>query len=177
MHPGQTPAWRGYASRADIDLIQKLFVKAKHWRIANIDYNLEKLLENCEKAPFVASQLSKHCLYSRFPKKDNQLHTLVLKRCGHSFALPIIKTKCASNTFINRTFFKYVLHIQYSCKYVYNIVFCRLCIIVTYILMIYVLLLMHFCNCERLSDQLNNFFTYLFTFGTIFWLKLLNASQ
>ena len=69
--------------------------------IVNTDYNLEELLDNCDKALFVASQSSMHCLYSRFPKKDNQLHTMVLRHRGHNFALPIIKTKCASNTFIN----------------------------------------------------------------------------
>ena len=106
-HPGQTPAWRWYASRADIDLIQKLFVKARRWGTVNTDYNLEEFLDNCDKALFVASQSSKHCFYSRFPK-DNQLLTMVLRRCGHNFALPIIKTKCASNTFINCTLFKYV---------------------------------------------------------------------
>ena len=96
-----------YASRADIDLIKKLFVKARRWGIVNTDYKLEELLDNCHKALFVASQSSKHCLYSRFPK-DNQLLTMVLRLSGHNFALPIIKTKCASNTFINRTLFKYV---------------------------------------------------------------------
>ena len=55
-HPGQTPAWRGYASRADIDFIQKLFVKANALGNCNTDYNLEELLDNCVKALFVASQ-------------------------------------------------------------------------------------------------------------------------
>ena len=27
------PAWRGYSSRADIDLIQELFVKARRWEL------------------------------------------------------------------------------------------------------------------------------------------------
>ena len=30
------PPWRGYASSADIDLIQKLFVKARRWGIVII---------------------------------------------------------------------------------------------------------------------------------------------
>ena len=34
-HPGQTPAWRVCASRAHIELIQKLFVKAMRRRIVN----------------------------------------------------------------------------------------------------------------------------------------------
>ena len=79
-HPGQTPAWRAYASRADIDLIHKLFVKARRWGILNTECNLEELLDNCDKALFIVSQSSKHCLYSRFPKKDNQLLTMVLGR-------------------------------------------------------------------------------------------------
>ena len=87
MHPGQTPAWRGHASRADIDLIQKLFIKARRWGIVNTNYNLEELLDNCDKALVVASQSFKHCLYSHFPKKDNQLLTMVLRRRGHNFAL------------------------------------------------------------------------------------------
>ena len=82
-HPEQTLAWKGYASRADIDLIQKLFVKARHWGIVNRDYNLEEILDNCDKALFVASQSSKNCLYSRFRKKDNKLLTIVLRRRGH----------------------------------------------------------------------------------------------
>ena len=75
--------------------------------IVNTDYHLEKL-DKCDKALFVASQSSQHRVYSRFPKKDNQLQTMVLRRRGHNFALRIIKTKCASKTFINRTLFKYV---------------------------------------------------------------------
>ena len=98
---------RGYAFKPDIDLIQKLFVKARRWGIVNKDYNLEELLDNCDKALFVASQSSKHCLYSHF-SKDNQLHIMVLRCRGHNFALPIINTKCTSNTFINLTLFKYV---------------------------------------------------------------------
>ena len=84
------PGWRGYASRADIDFIQKLFVKARRWGIVNTDYNLEELPYNCDRALFVASQSSKHCLYRRFPKKDTQLHTIVLRRRGHNCALTII---------------------------------------------------------------------------------------
>ena len=100
-------AWRGYASRADIDLIQKQFVKARCWRIVNTEYNLQELLDNCDKAVFLAFQSSKHWLYSRIPKKDNQIHTII--RCHeHNFALPIIKTECANNSSINRTLFKYV---------------------------------------------------------------------
>ena len=82
----------------DIDLIQKLFVKAKRWAIVNTDYNLEELLDDCDKVLFVAPQSFKHCLYSRFPKKGNQLHTMVLRRRRHNSELPIIKTKCASNS-------------------------------------------------------------------------------
>ena len=78
------------------------------WGIVNTGYNLEELLDNCDKALIVASQSSKHCLYNRFPMKDNQLLTMVLRRRGHNFALPIIKTKCASNTFIHCTLLKYV---------------------------------------------------------------------
>ena len=70
----------------------------------NLQCNLEELLDNCDMALLVASQSSKHCFYSRFAKKDNQLHTMVLRRRGHNFALPIIKAKCAGNTFINHTF-------------------------------------------------------------------------
>ena len=54
-----------------------------------LDYNLEELLDNCDKALVVASQ-SKHCLYSRFLKKDNQLHTTALRRRGHNFTFLII---------------------------------------------------------------------------------------
>ena len=70
-HPEQTPAWRGYASGADIDLIQKLFVKARLWRIVNTN-NVEEL-DNCDKALFVASQSSKQCLYSRFSKEGQSI--------------------------------------------------------------------------------------------------------
>ena len=77
------------------DLIQILFVKARRWGIVNTDYNLE-LIDNFYKALCVASQSSKHWLYSRFPKKDIQLHTMVLRCCGHNFALPVIKTKYVS---------------------------------------------------------------------------------
>ena len=48
-HPGQTPACRGYETRADIDLIQIMIVKARRWGIVNTDYNLEELLDNCDK--------------------------------------------------------------------------------------------------------------------------------
>ena len=79
VYRADPPAWRGYTSRADIDFIQKLFyIPSKALGNVNTDYNLENLLGNCDKALFVASQSSKHCLYSRFSKKDNQLLTMVL---------------------------------------------------------------------------------------------------
>ena len=69
-------------------------------------------------------------LSSRFPKKDNQLHTLVLRRWrGQNCSFPIIKTKCrpTSNTFINRTLFVYMFNIfGIHVKMIIILSFCRL---------------------------------------------------
>ena len=49
------PAWRGYASRADIDLIQILLKQCDG--ILSLNYHLE-LLDNCDKALQLPSRLS-----------------------------------------------------------------------------------------------------------------------
>ena len=43
------PAWRGYLSAAEMASLQQLFAKAKRWNIVASNYEIDVLLDNCDR--------------------------------------------------------------------------------------------------------------------------------
>ena len=80
-----SPALSGYASANNIDSLQRVLIKAKRWRIVDIDYQLVDLFQNCDRLLFSAAQSSKHSLTHLFQVKQNHSHQMSLRPRGHNF--------------------------------------------------------------------------------------------
>ena len=46
------PAWRGNLSAGEMASLQQLFAKAKRWNIAASNYDIDVLLDNCDRTLF-----------------------------------------------------------------------------------------------------------------------------
>ena len=57
------PAWRGYLSAGEMASLQQLFakLKAKRWKIVASNYDIDVLLDNCDRTLFTSSLYITHC--------------------------------------------------------------------------------------------------------------------
>ena len=135
---------------------KKLSTSTCHQRPINIDLSPRSFRHRpVTKDPY------QHRPVTRGPYQHRSVSKILLTS---ACALPIIKSKGASNIFISRTLFNICLtYLVFICKYVYGILFYRLRTIVSHTLMFYVLLLIYFFSCDRLSHLLNKIPTYLLT--------------
>ena len=98
-------SWGGYAFSVDIENLQKLFVKAKRWRLVNVDYSLTDMLANGDKTLFKAEKCGKHCLKHWFTLNIKNVHRMSLHTHDHSFILPLLKFTLARNSIVNWSLF------------------------------------------------------------------------
>ena len=101
-------AWREYLSAGEMTSLQQLFVKSKRWNIVASNYDIDVLLDNCDRTLFISSLYIKHCLHHLFPNKRDRTHATTLRPRGHNYSLPRFQFLNARNSFINRLLYKYV---------------------------------------------------------------------
>ena len=99
------PAWRGYLSAGEMASLQQLFDKAKQWNIVASNYNIDVLLDNCDRTRFRSSLYITHCLHHLLPDKRNHTHAMTFRLSGHNYLLPRFKFLNARNSFINRSLY------------------------------------------------------------------------
>ena len=102
------PAWRGYLSTADTQLLQQHVDKAFRWKISNKKYIIEEIFDKCDFKLFKASLDETHCINHLYPAKKDHKHAMSLRPRGHNFPLPKLKYQSARMSFINRSLYKYV---------------------------------------------------------------------
>ena len=102
------PAWKGYLSAGEMVNLQQLFAKAKRWNIVASNYDIDVLLDNCDRTLFRSSLYITHCLRHLLPDKRDDTHAMPLRPRGHNYSLPRFKFLHARNSFINRLLYKYV---------------------------------------------------------------------
>ena len=68
---------RGYLSAGEMASLQLLFAKAKRWNIVASSYNIDVLLDNCDRTPFRSSLYITH-MHHLFPDKRDQTHAMTL---------------------------------------------------------------------------------------------------
>ena len=76
--------------------------KAKRWQNVLQDYNFVELLnlcELCDNALSGASLFHNHCLDRLYPV-EQQIHCIMLQRCKHNFATPVVGYQSAKNSFV-----------------------------------------------------------------------------
>ena len=88
--------------------LQQLFAKAKRWNIVASNYDIDVLLDNCDRTLFRSSLCITHCLHHLLPDKSDHTHTMTLRPRGHNYSLPRFKFLNARNSFINRSLYKYI---------------------------------------------------------------------
>ena len=102
------PAWRGYLSAGEIASLQQLFAKVTRWNIVASNYDIDVLLDNCDRILFRSSLYMTHCLHHLLPDKRDHTQAMTFRPRGHNFSLPRFKFLQARNSFINRSLYKNV---------------------------------------------------------------------
>ena len=102
------PAWRGYLTSSEINCLQHFLDKAKLWNITASSYNIEDLFDECDIVLFKSSLNVTHCLNHLYPIKQHHTHFMTLRPRGHNFTLLKLRYQTGRNSFINRSFYKYV---------------------------------------------------------------------
>ena len=100
------PAWRGYISAGH--RLQQLFAKVKRWNIVANNYDIDVLLDNCDRTLIRSSLYITHCLHQSLSDKRDQTLHMTLRSRDHNFSLYRFKYLNAKNSFINRSLCKYV---------------------------------------------------------------------
>ena len=59
--------------------LQKLFAKAKRWNIVASNYDIDVLLDNCDRTLFRSSLYITHCLHHLLPDKRHHARALPLR--------------------------------------------------------------------------------------------------
>ena len=102
------PAWRGYMKASDINSLKHLFLKEQRWQLITTNYDVTKLFENCDVAPFKSSTNVNHCLRHLYPEKRQHIHSMTLQTRGHNFMLSKCRLQSTRNSFINRVLFAFL---------------------------------------------------------------------
>ena len=102
------PAWRGYLNAGEMASLQQLFAKGKRWNIVAGNYDIDVLLDNCDRTLFRSSLYITHCLHHLVPDERDHTHAITLRPRGHNYKLPRFKFFHARDSFINRSLYKYV---------------------------------------------------------------------
>ena len=103
-----SPAWRGYLNAEDINILQRLFVKAKQWQIVSDNYDVSQLFENSDVALFKSSLNVNHCLRHLYPDKGHYIRSMTLRSRGHNFSLRKCRLRSTRILFIKRILFECV---------------------------------------------------------------------
>ena len=85
------PAWIGYRSVGEMASLQQLFAKAKRWNNVASNYDIDVLLDNCDRTLIRSSLYITHCLHQSLPDKRDQMHAMTLRPRGHNFSLYLFK--------------------------------------------------------------------------------------
>ena len=109
------PTWRGYLSAEEMASLQQLFAKATRWNIVARNYDIDVLLDNCDRTLFRSSLYITHCLHHLFPDERDHTHAMTLRPRGHNYSLPRFKFRHARNSFINHSLYKYVKLYYHYC--------------------------------------------------------------
>ena len=92
--------WRGYISAGEMASLQQLFAKAKRWNIVMSNYDIDVLLNNCDRTLFRSSLYITHGLHHLLPDKRDHTHAMTLRPRGHNYSLRRFKFLNARNSFI-----------------------------------------------------------------------------
>ena len=93
---------------AAINCLQRLFVKAKRWKIVSDNYDVSQLFDNCDDTFKIVIK----CLRYLYPDKRRHVHSTLRTR-GHNFSLPKCRLQITRNSLINRILFACVYNVQF----------------------------------------------------------------
>lgn len=101
------PAISGFISAHDLSRINKLFKKANKWGLTSKSYDFTKLASEQDKKLFESiKKNSDHCLNQLLTTKQST-YLNKLRRRGHRYSLPIIRTDLHKKSFVVRCLFTY----------------------------------------------------------------------
>ena len=89
-------AWKGYLSAGEMASLQQLFATT----VAS-NYDIEVILDNCDRKLFRSSLYIPPCLHHLLPDKRDHKPAMILRPRGHNNLLPRFKFLHARNSFIN----------------------------------------------------------------------------
>ena len=92
-------AWRGFATVAECNAIQAYLNKVKRRGIISEDRSIADILDGIDYGLFRKMQFSSHCLHHVSPNERRSVHGMKMRKRGHNYNLPILKTEIARNHF------------------------------------------------------------------------------
>ena len=100
------PAFAGFLTSHDLGRINAALKKARRWQICEKTHTAEELIARADKKLFQKAQFSDHCIHQLLPPHRDDKYQL--RKRGHPFMLPFIKSKLFKSSFINRCIFSYI---------------------------------------------------------------------
>ena len=101
------PAFSGFLSEYNRSRINSIFKKGRKWRITDLSFNIEELIESSDQDLFRKVQNSFHCLSPLLPPSNPANDRFNLRPRGHDLSLPSFKKALFKNSFIIRALYKY----------------------------------------------------------------------
>ena len=101
------PAFSGFLSEYNRSRINSVFSKGRKWRITDLSFNIEELIEDSDNDLFNKVRNRIHYLSSLLPPYNPANYRFNLRPRGHDLSLPSVKKVSFKNSFIMRALFKY----------------------------------------------------------------------
>ena len=119
LKPKGICAFFGFMYEYNRSRINGVFRKGRKWRITDLSFNIEQLIEASDYDLFNKVRNRIHCLSSLLPPSNPCNYMFNLRPRGHDQSLPFVKKVLFKNSFIVRAIFKYkqsvsVFFIEYA---------------------------------------------------------------
>ena len=103
------PTFSGFLSKYNRFRINSVpvFRKGRKWRITDLSFNIEELIEALDTDLFNILPNRIHCLSSMLPPSNPANYLFNLRPSGHDLSLPSVKKVLFKNSFIIRALFEY----------------------------------------------------------------------
>lgn len=100
------PSFAGFLTAHDIARVNAALKKARRWQISEKIHTVEELIARADKKLFKRAQFFGHCIHQLLPPLREDKYQL--RKRGHPFLLPLVKTNLFKNSFINRCIYNYI---------------------------------------------------------------------
>ena len=100
------PAYAGFLTSHDLGRINAALKKARRWQICEKIHTAEELIARADKKLFQKAQFFGYCIHQLLPPLRDDKY--LLRKRGHPFMPPFVKSKLFKSSFINRCIFGYI---------------------------------------------------------------------